>query len=174
MDGVSMAAGDGTMLSPDGDGVQFTDRELRLIGVALPDGVEKSRLDLLPLILSEWRRTEFPEHRRQKPEPAEVRRSRWERLVSVETHARQLAEVLAVLDENEPWEIIFHLASPLEQYPQCLSTRNIEQAQRELEATHEWSPRLATAAHEAALPYAPQKRPALSNVPYRVLLDIAG
>jgi hypothetical protein len=145
---------------------------LNLIRLSLPSCINQWRLDLLPLILTEWGRAEVIEHWRQKPEPACVRRSRWVRGHAVEIGAGRLAEALGKLDEQDLQAIIFYLASPLDRYPQGLTTHNIEEAQRKLAAARELLPQLARATREACLPFVPRQGPARNDVPYLVLLDL--
>ncbi len=153
--------------------VEFTDRDLKLIAASLPDLIDQRRLDLLPWILRDWGHTDLPMHLRLKPEPLERRRERFQRLASVEKRAKLLNEALAAIDDADRSNISTQLACPPERFPQGLTGANIRAAQRELEAAYEWLPRLAAAARDACLPYAPKKGPARNDVPYLVLLDLA-
>jgi hypothetical protein len=94
-------------------------------------------------------------------------------LASVQKRAELLNEALAVIDDADRLNIITQLACPPERVPQGLTGANICRARRELEAAYEWLPRLAAAARDACLPYAPKKGPARNDVPYLVLLDLA-
>jgi hypothetical protein len=154
-------------------GVEFTDRDLKLITASLPDLIDQRRLDLLPRILRDWGCTDLPMHIRQKPEPLEKRREGFQRLASVEKRAKLLNEALAAIDHADTLDIILKLACLLEGFPQGLTGANICGAQRELESAYEWLPRLEAAARDACLPYAPQRGPARNDVPYLVLLDLA-
>ncbi len=75
--------------------VEFNERDLSLITLALPADCDPHRLELLPRILAEWGRTDLPEH--LKLEPPSESASRNSRLATVAKKAEALVKALEAL-----------------------------------------------------------------------------
>src|SRR5262245_13144282 len=71
-------------------GVLFTERELGLIARSLSECANRDRLELLPKIMRDWGRTDFPVLSLEEPEHPSVRKVRRKRFEAVEATANQL------------------------------------------------------------------------------------
>ena len=76
---------------------QFVERAVELIKASPPTGIDQRRLDLLPLILEEWRVHDLPHLSRESRATV---RTRYDRLKKVGNSATHLRQALEALDEG--------------------------------------------------------------------------
>jgi len=73
----------------------FSEHAVELIKASLPGGIDQRRLDLLPLILNEWSRTDLREHlSRDTPAASRKRFAQLTKVGKCATHLRQALEAL--------------------------------------------------------------------------------
>jgi hypothetical protein len=77
---------------------QFDERAVELIKASLPAGIDQRRLDLLPLVLNEWSRTDLREH--VSLEGRATVRTRYDRLKKVGDCATLLRQALEAIDQR--------------------------------------------------------------------------
>ena len=75
----------------------FSEHAVELIKASLPGGIDQRRLDLLPLILNEWSRTDLREHL-SRDTPA-ASRKRFAQLTNVGKYATHLRQALEAIDQ---------------------------------------------------------------------------
>jgi len=76
----------------------FNECAVKQICASLPKGIDQRRLDLLPLVLNEWSRTDLREHL-SRDTPA-TKRKRDAQLTKVEKYATHLRQALEALDQH--------------------------------------------------------------------------
>jgi hypothetical protein len=74
----------------------FDERAVKQICASLPKGIDQRRLDLLPLVLKEWSRTDLREHL-SRDIPA-TKRKRDAQLTKVGKYATHLRQALEAID----------------------------------------------------------------------------
>jgi hypothetical protein len=76
----------------------FNECAVKQIRASLPKGIDQRRLDLLPLILDEWSRTDLREHLSR--ESRATVRARYEQLSKIGTSANDLRQALERIDQR--------------------------------------------------------------------------
>jgi hypothetical protein len=77
---------------------KFNERAVKQIRAFLPTGIDQRRLDLLPLILDEWSRTDLREHLSR--ESRAMVRERYDRLAKIGKCANDLRQALEAIDQR--------------------------------------------------------------------------
>jgi hypothetical protein len=77
---------------------QFSEHAVELIKASLPAGIDPRRLELLPLILNEWSRTDLREHLSR--ESRKIVRKRYNQLKNIGKYANDLWQELEALDQR--------------------------------------------------------------------------
>jgi hypothetical protein len=77
---------------------KFNERAVKQIRASLPAGIDQRRLDLLPLILDEWSRTDLREHLSR--ESRATVRERYDQLAKIGKCANDLRQALEEIDQR--------------------------------------------------------------------------
>lgn len=160
-----MATDDYPKISADRGIVKFSDREVKLISLSLPAGVDQRRRDLLPEILHEWGQTDLPEHLSGKPRVTP--RDRLKRVARVAKCAVVLLQALDGLNDRDR----AHLAVQMRSTDGVnLLEAEFAQQEKRLNETHDFLTTLAAAGSKA-----PKRRPGQPRnlTSYLIMMDLA-
>ena len=150
---------------------KFNERAVKQIRASLPKGIDQRRLELLPLVLDEWSRTDLREHLSR--DTREVSRKRYAQLTKVGKRAKDLRQALEATDQRGMSWIAQEIGREEGSPPFSVSRERFAEMKERLRQEDDFLRKLA-AATQTLIEEGKRKRGQPRNIrAYLVMLDLA-